>query len=143
MTVKERYSYNNGQAEYIINYKNYSFIGQAFCHPEDEDFANEKVGLIIAERRAIIKLLIHVRDCEILPQLKILNHLYGNMEKSKNFNKKSYEAKMLRSQIKAVKKELTMINNDIADEKQFLKDYINGKEKLYQRLRSNATNLKK
>ena len=43
---------------------------------------------------------------------------------------------MLRSQIRAVEKELTAIKQDIADEKKYLKEYIDQKEKMYQRLRA-------
>ena len=58
------------------------------------------------------------------------------MKYSKKFNPKSYEAKMLRNQIRALEKELTTLNNEIADEQKFIKDYINGKDKLYKRLRA-------
>ena len=58
------------------------------------------------------------------------------MRTSKYYNPNSYEAKMLRSQIRAIEKELTTINNGIADEQKFIKDYIEGKDKLYKRLRA-------
>jgi hypothetical protein len=37
--------------------------------------------------------------------------------------------------IKDLENELTTTNNAIADERKFIKDYIDGKEKLYQRIR--------
>jgi hypothetical protein len=43
---------------------------------------------------------------------------------------------MLRSQIRVIEKELATINNQLADERKFLRDYIDGKDKLYQRLRA-------
>lgn len=125
-----------GHACCIIRYKGLEFVGEATCHPDDMDMESERVGMSIAETRAIIKTMCFIRDFEIKPQLKVLNHLYGNMKTSKNYNANSYEAKMLRSQIRAIEKELAVANNEIADERKFLKDYIDGKEKLYQRLRA-------
>ena len=120
----------------IIYYNGHAFDGTAICHDEDKDFESERVGLTIAESRANIKVLRHIRDCEIKPQLKVLNHLLANMKTSKYYRPNSYEAKMLRSQIRAIEKELTTIKNGIADEQKFIKDYIEGKDKLYKRLRA-------
>lgn len=130
------YDYTNGNAIYIIEYNGYRFVGEATCHPDDLDFESERVGLTLAESRANIKVLRHMRDCEVKPQLKILNHLYSNMKTSKYYNPNSYEAKMLRSQIRAIENELTTIKNGIADEQKFIKDYIEGKDKLYKKLRA-------
>jgi hypothetical protein len=130
------YRYKDGVSLYNIRYKGFDFQGTAVCHDEDLDMESERVGLSIAESRATVKVLKFIRDNEIKPQLKILEHLYSNMKTSKFYNSNSYEAKMVRKQLGNIKKELTTINNTIADEKKFLKDYIDGKEKLYQRLRA-------
>lgn len=130
------YKYGEGSAVCVIKYNGYDFVGRADCHPDDEDFESERVGLTIAEARANIKVLRHMRDCEVKPQLKILNHLLSNMKTSKSYNPISYEAKMLRSQIRTIKKELTTISNAIVDEQKFINDYINGKDKLFKRLRA-------
>ena len=132
------YKYGEGSAVCIIKYNGYDFVGRADCHPDDEDFESERVGLTIAEARANIKVLVHMRDCELKPQLKILNHLYSNMRTSTHYNPISYEARMLRSQIRAVEKELATINNGIADERKFVQDYIAGKDKMYKRLRAKS-----
>ena len=132
------YGYVDGSAVYIITYNGYRFVGEATCHPDDMDFESERVGLTIAEARANIKVLRHMRDCEVKPQLKILNHLLSNMKTSKSYNPISYEAKMLRSQIRTIEKELATINNGIADERKFVQDYINGKDKMYKRLRAKS-----
>lgn len=134
MNFKVDYNYNDGFATYTIKYNNYVFTGHATCHPEDRDFESARVGLTIAEARANIEVLRHIRECELKPQLKILNHLYANIKTSKYYNPTSYEAKMLRNQIRALEKELTTLNNEIADEQKFIKDYISGKDKLYRRL---------
>lgn len=127
---------DGGHACCIIKYQGMEFVGEATCHPEDKDFESERIGLTIAEARANIKVLQFIRKFEIKPQLKILNHLYTNMKTSTHFTPDSYEAKMLRSQINALKKELEMIENDIKYEKKFVKDYIDGKNKMHQRLRA-------
>lgn len=130
------YDKESGFAQCLIKYNGVYCDGEARCHPDDMDFESERIGLTIAEARANIKVLRFMRDYEIKPQLKILNHLYSNMKSSTYYNPKSYEAKMLRSQIHAIEKELATINNGIADERKFVKDYIDGKEKFHQRLRA-------
>ena len=132
------YGYVDGSAVYIITYNGYRFVGEATCHPDDLDFESERVGLTIAEARANIKVLRNMRDCEVKPQLKILKHLYDNMRSSTHHNAYSYEAKMMRSQIHVIERELATINNAIADEQKFIKDYIDGKEKMYKRLRAKS-----
>lgn len=135
---ESKYTYDHGNSLFVIYYNGNSFDGTAICHDEDKDFESERVGLTIAEARANIKVLRHMRDCEVKPQLKILNHLLSNMKTSKYYNPNSYEAKMLRSQIHAIEKELATISNAIADEQKFIKDYIEGKDKLYKRLRAKS-----
>lgn len=134
--MKNEYSYENGSATYTMYYKGQKFVGKAECHPDDEDMISERVGLTIAETRAAIEVVRFIKEFEIQPQLKVLKHLYSNMRTSKYYNPNSYEAKMLRSQIRVIEKELTTINNQLADERKFLRDYIDGKDKLYQRLRA-------
>ena len=133
---ENKYTYDHGVSLFVIYYNGHAFDGTAICHDDDKDFESERVGLTIAESRANIKVLRHIRDCEIKPQLKVLNHLLANMKTSKYYRPNSYEAKMLRSQIRAIEKELTTIKNGIADEQKFIKDYIEGKDKLYKRLRA-------
>ena len=130
------YRYKDGVSLYNIRYKGFDFQGTAVCHDDDLDMESERVGLSIAEARATVKVLKYIRDNEIKTQLKILEHLHSNMKTSKFYNPNSYEAKMLRKQIGVIKKELATVNNTIVDTKKFLKDYIDGKEKLYQRLRA-------
>ena len=131
-----KFIYSDGNSMCVIKYKGLTFTGTAVCHEDDRDFMSERVGMSIAECRANIELLRFIRDHEIKPQLKILNHLLSNMRNSKHYNPISYEAKMLRSQIRVIEKELAATNNSIADEQKFLKDYIDGKDKLFKRLRA-------
>lgn len=107
------------------------FTGIAQCHPDDEDMMSEKVGCEIAYSRATINSLTHARDNVIKPSLKALKQLYYSMNRSKKYNKKSYESKMLWSQIRIWQTDLNTVNTMLAAEKQDLKIYIETKEKLY------------
>ena len=113
-----------------------TFIGQAFCHEADQDMYSERTGGEIAFRRAKMKMLKAIRTHEIRPALKALKHLSGCMVKSVNFNAKSYENKMLQRQIRQLEFDLTTINEMLTNEKQSLKDYIAGKEKIFKRIRA-------
>lgn len=138
--MKYEFSYDNGYASCIIRYGQIVFLGEAHCHPNDEDFQSEKTGLQIAEVRANIQYLQFKRDKEIKSQIKILKHLLGNIQSSKYHNPKNYESIMLRNQLKALERELEDINDAIAEEKKFLKEYINEKDKFYKRIRSKKVN---
>ena len=97
---------------------------------------SEKVGFEIALNRAIIKSLVFERENRIKPSLKALKQLYYSMKHSKNFNKKSYEAKMLWGQIQNWQFDLDTINEIIDRNRKILTDYINTKEALYQNIRN-------
>ena len=125
-----------GYARCLMIYKGQAFEGGAKCHPDDMDMISERTGCCIAEARAYIKALRFKRDHEIQPKLDVLRHVYNNMQTSKYFNSKSYEAKMLRSQIRVIEKELAAVNQDLAEEKKYLKEYIDKKDKFYKRLRA-------
>ena len=101
MNKQPEYFWNeeHGIASASIYYKNYTFTGKAYCHPEDRDMMSKLTGQTIAEMRATIKYLKFVRDCELQPQLKALKQLYYSMNYSKHFDPKSYEAKMLYKQM--------------------------------------------
>ena len=75
-----------------------------------------------------------------LPELKAYTHLLGTMTQSKKYNPNSYEAKRLNREIKNVKKDIAEINEAIKASKKNLKEYIDIKEKLYQRIRQNDHN---
>jgi CHASE3 domain sensor protein len=59
---------------------------------------------------------------------------------SSKFNSKSYEAKTLLNQIKHYDEEERGISYLIQDKKEFLKSYIDGKEKMYQKIRKARNN---
>lgn len=112
--------------------------GEAQRHEDDKDLGNERTGLTIAEARAVIQALRAKREYEIKPKLAILKHLYSNIQTSKNHDPKSHESRMIRSQIRAIERELAEVNNDIAEEQRSLKEYIDNKDKMYNKLREKA-----
>lgn len=130
------FDYNDNIATCSIQYKDLWFTDMARCHPDDMDFASERTGCYIAETRAVIRVLRYQRDHEIKPTLAAFNHLYSNMKTSKHYNPKSYEAKMLRRQIRSLENELAAVNADLAAERISLSEYIESKERLYTKLRA-------
>lgn len=110
------------------------YIGVARCHPEDEPYANEYIGLTIAEARAEIHALRNFRDNELIPVVKTLTHLQTNMKTSKFYNPKSYEARMLRRQLKIKENELIAIKEEIINLQTFINNYIAEKDKLHKEL---------
>ena len=138
MAKKEpTYTWNQeiGEATYTIYYKNLTFTGKAICHPDDEDMKSQMMGLTIAETRATLSYLRHVRDNDLRPQLKSLKQLMYSMNHSKQYNRKSYEARMLYRHIQMLEEDLKNITEDISRIKYFLWRYMLEKEELHQILR--------
>lgn len=131
------YDKETGCSTCIIETKYGKFSGTACCHPDDMDMASEKVGCEIAYSRAAIDSLKYERDNVIKPSLKALKQLYYSMNRSKKFNPKSYEYKMLKRQIECWEFDLAVINDMINTERTWIRDYINTKEALYQNIRAN------
>lgn len=134
------YDKETGCSTCIIETKYGKFSGTACCHPDDMDMASEKVGCEIAYSRAAIDSLKYERDNVIKPSLKALKQLYYSMNRSKKFNPKSYEYKMLKRQIECWEFDLSVINDMINTERTWIRDYINTKEALYQNIRANRNN---
>jgi Na+-transporting NADH:ubiquinone oxidoreductase subunit NqrB len=134
---KPTYTWNQetGEATYTIYYKNLTFTGNANCHPDDEDMKNQMMGLTIAESRATLAYLRHVRDNDLRPQLKSLKQLMYSMNHSKQYNRKSYEARMLYRHIQMLEEDMKNIAEDISRIKYFLWRYMLEKEELHQTLR--------
>ena len=119
--------------------KNY-FYGSAHCHEEDKDMKSEKTGCEIAYIRAEIQALIHLRDFEIKPMLAAYKQLFYSMNKSKHFNAKSYENKMLQRKIREKEFDLATTNKMIATEKTNLREYLKIKDEFYTKVRNHRRN---
>ena len=107
----------------VMDYKGFSFTGVAHCHPEDK--FSEYIGGSLAEQRATREYLRFVRENEIKPQLHALKQLYYSMNKSKNYNPKSYEAVMLQRQIRQREDDLEVIKDYLYRSKKLEKDIAN------------------
>lgn len=120
---------------YITDEKGRVFVGTAMCHEADVDMMSWRTGEEIAFRRAKIQYLQTIKNADIKPALAALKHLSGCMVHSSKFNPNSYENFMLQRQIRLLEFDLATNKEMIAYERKFLKDYIDGKEKIYQRIR--------
>lgn len=125
----------NKVATCLLYYNNQVFYGSATCHPNDYDMVSEKTGEHIAYLRALIESLKYRRENELKPQLAVLNQLYYSMNRSKYFNPKSYETKMLFRRINAIKEDLKQTNLLITKYKLELQDFIEQKDIFYKKLR--------
>lgn len=124
-----------GAAYCVLTYNNIKFKGEAICHPDDKDMQSKLTGQTIAEIRAMIKYLRHIRDNEIKPKLAALKQFYYSINRSKEYNKKSYESRMLYRQIRNYEKDLDAIKEEIARITNFMNEYITTKEAQYQLIR--------
>ena len=142
MKETRKYEYNPEEriARVYTTYNGITFVSEATCHEQDLDFQSERTGLQIADIRANIRLLQYKRDTEIRPVIKALKHLIHNIQSGNQHNPKAYESIMLRNQLKSYEKDLEEINRVIQDEKKYLKEYIDSKDKLYIKLRSKDNN---
>ena len=136
MKYEYDWSQEFGWATCTIQDHDLIFTGAAQCHPDDEDMKNHLSGQTIAEARASIKYLKHIRDNELRPQLKILKQLYYSMNRSQHFNRKSYEAKMLFRQINRITKDIENVNHDINTLKLMISAYIDQKDEEYKKIRA-------
>lgn len=126
---------DTGTATCRIYDKNNVFEGVAHCHEQDADFMSERTGCYIAECRAGIARLRHIRDNDLRPQLKALKHFYYTLSHRKTFNIENHAIKCLLAQIEMVARDLEEVKQDIKLEQQYLSDYIKNKEIMYQKVR--------
>lgn len=108
------------------------------CHPDDWDSMNWRTGLTIAEARANIKVLKFKRNTEVKPALKALKDLW-NCSNIKSRDKNT----ALKTRIKELEETLTVVNNDIAGEEQFIKDYLKEKDEFSRKIKLIRSNVDK
>ena len=136
------YNSETGISSCLIEDRDGNIIyGIAKCHPDDMDMANEKTGCDFAYRRAYIKVLQAYKK-ELKTELKVLKQLYYSMNRSKYFNPKSYENKMLQRQIRQRQEDIEYTNNAIKEAKNKLNYIINEKDKFYKNIRKNRNQAK-
>lgn len=126
----------SGVATCILYDGTKTYCGSAMCHPDDRDMISEKTGQEIAYRRAEIEALKGYRE-EIKIELKTLKQLYFSMNRSKYYDNKHYEARMLLRHIKMKETDLDTVKTYINNKQTSLKDYINEKDEFYKKIRHN------
>lgn len=129
---------DTGTASCIIEYDGLPFCGVASCHEHDMDMCSPKVGTYIAELRAKIKFLQYQKRLE-KAKLGALKQLYFSMNRSKDFNPKSYEARTLFRQIKRAETDIKNTNIMIEEYKIEIKRYIDTKDIFYKEVRKHRT----
>lgn len=107
----------------------------AKCHPDDWDYMSEYTGCEIAERRCKIKILQHIKNNQIIPQIQAYEHLISTMLNSKQLNPQSYEFKRIKAEYDNLLKQYTAIKNKIKYSQSKLREYITNKESVNKFLR--------
>ena len=109
--------------------------GSAHCAKEDRDFMSEKIGMELAEKRAIINGMKYTVKYNLLPQIKVLKQIIQQIESSKKFNPRDYEYKMIRRQLKIKESDIVEFKRQINDIEAYLKSYIRIKDDVHKRVK--------
>lgn len=129
------YNEHRGKATCTISDGQNTFVGMAKCHPDDWDYMSEYTGCEIAERRCKIKILQHIKNNQIIPQIQAYEHLISTMLNSKQLNPQSYEFKRIKAEYDNLLKQYTAIKNKIKYSQSKLREYITNKESVNKFLR--------
>lgn len=125
-----------GFAECTLLVDGMEISGSAYCAKEDRDFMSEKIGMELAEKRAIINSMKYTVKYNLLPQIKVLKQVLQQIESSKKFNSRNYEYKMIRRQLKIKEADMAEFKRQIADLEAYIRSYIRIKDDVHKRLRS-------
>ena len=110
------------------------FRGTAQCHPDDYDFESQKVGEVFSHFRAIIAQCRY--DKEVIDhQVTSLTHVLDALCRNPKVDRNSIECKVIRKQIKILKRDKEEIEETIQHAKAELKYLIRAKDELYTRVR--------
>lgn len=130
-----------GISQCVITAKDGSVhVGSAKCSPQDEDMKSEKTGGVIAEMRAYIAYLKHIRDYQIKPELKSLKMFWSTINYSKYYDANSYPVQMLLRRIQKYEDELSAVNEQIDEYKDNLNTYMEQKAIFYNKVREHRKN---
>lgn len=122
------YNEHQGTTTCTISDGQNTFIGTAKCHPDDRDCMSEFTGCEIAECRCKIKILQHIKNNQIIPQIQAYEHLISTMLNSKQLNSQSYEFKRIKAEYDNLLNQYTAIKNKIKYSQSKLREYITNKE---------------
>lgn len=107
--------------------------GEAHVAPQDQKYANAYTGYAIAEARMNIDYARQHIEYDLKPQLFILNHLLGTMQKSPRFNPTSYEAKRIYAERQNILDDIDQFKHYIEATKDYIRDFIIAKDNVYRR----------
>lgn len=124
-----------GSSLCVLESKTKTYVGTAQCAEEDRDMMSEKTGCEIAYHRAVLNSLIDYRET-LKNELNGLKKYYYSVCQSKQFDKKSYMAKMLNRQILMREDDIATAQDLIHQEKEYLKNYLSDKAILYKKIRN-------
>ena len=133
------YNKHRGTTTCTISDGQNTFIGTARCHPDDRDCMSEFTGCEIAEKRAKIKILQHIKNNQIIPQIQAYEHLISTMLNSKQLNPQSYEFKRIKAEYDNLLAQYTNIKEKIKCSKNELREYLINKEKVNKFIRLKKT----
>ena len=136
--IFETYDEVLGLSQCVIFYKTkggvtLTAVGQATCHPKDEQFKSKLTGSIIAEYRAEIALLRQINDYELKPGIVALKHVYCTMRHSKSFDPKSYECVRIKRELAHLLDELEENKMAIKSIQDCLHTYLEEKDKAWRK----------
>ena len=141
MKIKTTWNEKTGITIYKVHDKDNKFyVGISECHPDDKEFQSQEFGEALAAVRATIDFLRDLRDNEIIPQLKMIKHLYTNMTTSKQYDPKSYEAVMVRRKYFQLQGQYEAIRSQIRQFKDQEEYLIDTKESFNTIIRSKSNN---
>lgn len=134
MKITHTWDKENYIAKCEIQDHDMRFVGEAKCHPDDQEFVSTITGGYIAEGRAYIKMYQHTKNFVIKPQIDILQYMVNNIKQSKYYNPNSMAAIKIEQELVRKKSEYEQLRLAIDNEKLNLKDYIVNKDKLHKYL---------
>lgn len=100
---------------------------------------SERTGCFIAEMRANIKYLQYKKN-NLTHEIKTLERIAGIINNNPKCQGKSYEKILLQSEIRSKNNILSVIKEELNNEQEYLKYYIDNKDKLYNRIREKENN---
>ena len=131
MRITHTWDKENYIAKCEIQDHDMRFVGEAKCHPDDQEFVSAITGGYIAEGRAYIKLYQHTKNFVVKPQIDILQYTLHSIKQSKYYNPNSLATVKIEQELARKKSEYEQLKFAIDNEKLNLKYYIADKDKLH------------
>lgn len=136
--MKRFYKYDSeaNKAEYLIHDHQNVYKGEAYCHPEDKEFANQQTGLMIAQTRAQIACFKAKRK-ESKMKFKTLSDFHKSLLGTKKYDVDSYCERHFNKELEALKEEIEIYDDMVKSLTLYLSEYLNQREEYYQKYRKN------